>query len=382
MFKKKSAAMSIALMLFASHAGGGFATGNQASTYFVGLGSMGILSSVIAVGLLCLILREAFVMYNEEGHTSYKSFFKSLYSPFDRLYLVFEAFFNIMVIMVVATTISGAASAILEFVGVNYKVAAFLVSAAILILSIFGADLVRKLSAAMGMIILISSLSIYFVGIIRADSLGSMLSFDLRANGAENFGQAIANGFIYAGFQCVQIPAMLAVSGVLKSRAETSKSMAIAFIINSLALGMSVVMLLGWKDLTGGSALPTLTATKAMGYGWMSAFYAISLILCLLSSGISIIFGFVSRFENIEILEDIRSVKARRALIAGFIIGVSTLISLFGLTNIIKYGYGYCGYVAIAFIIIPILTKAAYRNRKVNYALERVRVREDKDGIY
>ena len=33
-----AAAFSVAAVLFSSHAGGGFATGNQANTYYVGLG--------------------------------------------------------------------------------------------------------------------------------------------------------------------------------------------------------------------------------------------------------------------------------------------------------------------------------------------------------
>jgi len=39
------------------------------------------------------------------------------------------------------------------------------------------------------------------------------------------------------------------------------------------------------------------------------------------------------------------------------------VLSMAGLTNIIKYGYGYCGYLAILIIIIPFLTVGAYKNR-------------------
>ncbi len=383
----RSSVVTIALMLFTSHAGGGFATGNQANTWFVGLGTMGILSSIIALMLLCLLLRYAFIIYNREGHESYKEFFKSLYRPFDNLYIVFEVFFNIMVIMVVATTISGASSALLEFLGINYRLASILVSLIILVLSIFGASLVRKLSAIMGIVILIASLSIYIVGIPMGDSIFEIVRTDLSTNGYNNLGKAVFNGFVYAGFQCVQIPAMLAVCSVLKTEREASKSMGLAFVINALALGLSVVMLLSWQSyytsVDQGMTLPTLTVTKAMGYEWMSVFYAISLILCLISSGISIIFGFVSRFEDIDLLSSIKSVKLRRLLVAGFAIGVSTLISFFGITNIIKYGYGYCGYVAIVFIVIPIIVIGAYRNRKVKinkYAYQLAYVRNKKRG--
>ncbi|MEA4891606.1 MAG: hypothetical protein VB085_03470 [Peptococcaceae bacterium] len=39
-------------------------------------------------------------------------------------------------------------------------------------------------------------------------------------------------------------------------------------------------------------------------------------------------------------------------------------ISLAGLTNIIKYGYGYCGYLGIATVIVPVLTVGVYKNRQ------------------
>ena len=39
-------------------------------------------------------------------------------------------------------------------------------------------------------------------------------------------------------------------------------------------------------------------------------------------------------------------------------------ISMAGLTNIIKYGYGYCGYLGIAVVVVPFLTVGVYKNRK------------------
>ena len=51
-------------------------------------------------------------------------------------------------------------------------------------------------------------------------------------------------------------------------------------------------------------------------------------------------------------------------MVAAFIIILSMTISLAGLSNIIKYGYGYCGYFAIAVVIVPFLTVGVYKNRK------------------
>ncbi|MGN0540147.1 MAG: hypothetical protein ACI4IZ_00775 [Acutalibacteraceae bacterium] len=42
-------AFSVGSVLFSAYAGGGFATGNQANTYYVGLGWLGSISAVIAM---------------------------------------------------------------------------------------------------------------------------------------------------------------------------------------------------------------------------------------------------------------------------------------------------------------------------------------------
>lgn len=359
--------MTIALVLFSSHAGGGFATGNQANTYFISLGWTGILSAVLSMALLTLMLKEAIVMYNSRGLKSYKELFETLYHPFDKLKILFELFYYIMVVMVIATTISGTASALNEYFSLQYGFTVVLVGIIILCFTIFGAGFLRTVGSFMGIAILISSLLIYAIGSYMGDGILNVVSLDFSVNGFSKLPQAVVNGFVYAGFQCVQLPAMISCSGILKNKKEVSLSMKISFIINSLSLGLSVAMLLSWQRvysaIEGGSTLPTLTATQAMGFKWMTIVYAVLLVLCLISSGISITFGFVSRFENINLLNNVKNLKVRRLIVAAFILITSMVLSMAGLTNIIKYGYGYCGYLAILIIIIPFLTVGAYKNR-------------------
>ena len=73
---------------------------------------------------------------------------------------------------------------------------------------------------------------------------------------------------------------------------------------------------------------------------------------------------FVNRFENVKFLQKVENVPVRRALVSAFIMIVSMGISFVGLTNVVKYGYGYCGYLGIAIIIVPLLTIGFYKNRK------------------
>lgn len=362
-------AFSVGAVLFSAHAGGGFATGNQANTYYVGLGWLGPVSAVVAMLLLTLTMREAMIMYNARGLTSYKQLFETLYHPFDKLEWLFEIFFNIMVLMAVAAAISGAASALSGYFGMNYYFGIVIVGIIVLLLTIFGAGLVRAASTYMGVAILVTAIVIYAVGIFRSGTgISSILSIDFQTTGFAGVPKAIMNAFVYAGFQCVTMPTMVACATPLPDSKGCSKAMWLSFVMNTVALVLSVFMLLSWKDVymaaEGGTTIPTLTACHAMGINWLTVIYGICLLLCLISTGVTTIFGFVTRFEKLKIFKGIQSVTVRSAIVSAFIIILSMTISLAGLTNIIKYGYGYCGYLGIIVVVIPFLTVGVYKNRK------------------
>lgn len=362
-------AFSVGAVLFSAHAGGGFATGNQANTYYVSLGWPGALSAVLAMLLLTLTMREAMIMYNARGLKTYKELFNTLFHPFDKLEWIFEIFFNIMVLMAVAAAISGAASALKGYFGLNYYVGIAAVGAIVLVLTIFGADLVRKATAYMGIIILVTAITIYAIGIVKGGaSLGDILKADFASNGFGSVKKAISNSFVYAGFQCVTMPTMVACATHLPDSKGCAKSMWFSFVMNTVALVLSVFMLQSWSPvyttIDGGTTIPTLTTCNQMGMAWLTVIYAICLLLCLVSTGVTTSFGFVSRFEKLSIFSKIEKVPVRSAIVSAFIIILSMGISLAGLTNIIKYGYGYCGYLGIIIVVIPFLTVGYYKNRK------------------
>ena len=72
----------------------------------------------------------------------------------------------------------------------------------------------------------------------------------------------------------------------------------------------------------------------------------------------------MARFEKLPVFRGIKSAPVRSAIVSAFIIILSMSISMVGLSNIIKYGYGYCGYLGIAVVVIPFLTVGVYKNRK------------------
>lgn len=365
------AIFAVASVLFSSHAGGGFASGNQATQYFVGSGVWGIISAIIAMALLALTIRECIIMKNSRNLKSYKELFETLYHPFDKLEWLFEVYFNIMVICAVGAVIAGAASLLSANGIMGYKMAVLGVGAILLVMTIFGSDLVSKVSTVMSICILISTFIIFFMGIkAKVPEISLIFSQGFFTDNTV-IKKSILNAFTYAGFQSVVIPTMIACGKQLGDKENVSKSMIIAFVMNSIALGMSVVMLLGWYgDFTqaGATTLPSLYICQQLDANILYWFYNIALLLCFISTGVTTIYGFVSRFSTIKVMEKIKKPIMRRIITSSFCMIISMSVSMIGLSRIIKYGYGYCGYLGIAIIIIPFLTVGAYKNRK--YAAE------------
>lgn len=363
-----AAAFTIGTTAFAAHAGGGFATGNQANTYFVGLGWVSILSAVLAMVILALSVREAQIMWNTRNLKSYKELFSTLFHPFDRVAYVFDVFYYIMILMVVASCIAGAASALKQYLGMPYQLAAVGIGLLILVLSIFGAGLIRKASTYMGIVILVLSITIYAVGLLKGHNLFAAMGSSFQSQGLSMLPKAVFNAFTYAGAQWVTIPGVLACGTILKTKKDCTKGMFFMLLFNCIGLGLSVLMLLSWHDyfmaVEGGSTLPTLTVLMNMDMGVLVIAYCVVLLLCMVSSGVVVVFGFVNRVENAKCLSFVKGKHVRRALIAVFIMLLSMSISFIGLTNIVKFGYGYCGYIAICVAILPLLTIGYFKNRK------------------
>ena len=201
--------LSVAMVLFASHAGGGFATGNQENTYFVCSGWAGLLSLALSMAILTGIIAIAMRLYNKYDLHSYKELFEKLYHPFDKLELVFELFFYVMVIMAVSVAIAGAASALGQYFGWNYYVCIVLVGLLVFFATIFGERAVQLISTYMGTAIMICIFVAYGYGILKAGNVGHLFSVRFQNEGFSELPKAIWNAFVYAGFQCVQIPTML-----------------------------------------------------------------------------------------------------------------------------------------------------------------------------
>lgn len=356
---------SVASVWFGSHAGGGFASGNQATQYFVQYGWYAPIMAFLAMVVLALVLRQVMIMANTLDKPSYKDVFANLYAPYTKLEILFEIYYFIIVICAVSACVAGAGELLKDY-GIPYGMGVLLIGVITLILVMFGAGLVAKASSVMSIIILIAIGIIYISGIFgRTEQIGQVYA----AMESNHLGTAIWKIFVYAGFQCVVVPAIIGTSQILKNKKACTKAAVIGMLMNGVALALSCVMLIGWYNTgadsylaTGNTAVPTLYVAKQLGVAALPICYSIALCMCFVSTAVTSVYGLIPRFQkSVKFLGNMNP-KASALLIAAVAIIVSMSFSMVGLTNIIKYGYNYCGIFGVFIIVIPFLTIGAKKN--------------------
>lgn len=215
-----AAAFTVASVWFGTHVGGGFASGNQVVSYFAQYGMWAAVLPLIAMGILALVMYTVMKFAKLNGFTNYKDTFSALY-PKPWMEVFFEIFYIVILLAAVAAAVAGAGEVLANFFGVDYSVTAnklifnLIIVAVLIILSIFGVKLVIAASTVLSIAILISTAVVVIAGFAADfDAISANLLAQNSITAApyvDNAGEAIWRGvLVYAAFQCVSIPAMIA----------------------------------------------------------------------------------------------------------------------------------------------------------------------------
>lgn len=362
-----AAMFSVASVWFTTHAGAGFATGNQAWQYYAVYGIPGIIFPLISMGLLAYVLKEIMLTSQILNTRSYGDVMKYMFKPYDKLYILFEIFYYCIVMAAVGGVINASAGMIQDVVPIATTIATIIVGVVLVILVIFGADLVRRVATILGILIIASGFTIYIIGFVsKIDVLGQALATGYAPSG---WLYPLWRGIIYCGFQCVAVPSMVACCAHLTTKKSLNGTAFLGFLMNGFGVALTVAMLIGYRDgIVADQAfkLPTLYVCQKLGIPMLFYFYKLCLFCCLISTGVSCIFGIVVRLEN-SLFKNatgvMSGIMAKRLLISIIATVICMAISSFGLTKIVAVGYKYCGYLALVCCVLPVLLVLRKKNR-------------------
>ncbi len=370
-----AAAFAVASVWFGTHVGGGFATGNQVIQYFAQYGWTAAIFPIIAMGILAMVMYVVMSFAKLKGFDNYKDTFAALY-PNSKMEILFEIFYIVIILAAVASAVAGAGEVMANFIGIEYVgVAKFLCNIAIVgvlvLLSVFGIKLVMAASTVLSVAILAITACVIFSG-LTAD-MDVITSQFLTPNNIEPiaytdnmFGSIWSGIIVYAAFQCVSIPPMIAASNELSMKG-IKRSVILGWIMNGGALAASGYMLSKWYPVlkalqvagvtgfTNALGIPNQTILNLVGVKAILVLFSLLLFCAFVSTCVTLVYTMVQRFQGVCMPNVIKSEKVRSAVVGFVVICICFALSLLGLSNIIKYAYGYDGYYAIFAVILPVL---------------------------
>ena len=384
-----AAAFTVASVWFGTHVGGGFASGNQVIQYYSNYGYTSVIFPILAMGLLAVVMYIMMKFAKLSGFTNYKDTYAALY-PKPWMEVFFEIFYIVIVLAAMASAVAGAGEVLANFISVPYvgagKVTMNLVIVAVLIiLTIFGIKLVRAASTVLSVaIIVITVLLVVFGLTVDYDSIAAQLTSQYNVELAE-YTNATATAIwkgvlVYAAFQCVSIPPMIAAANELSLKG-VKKANILGWLMNGLALAASGWMLTKWYPLlaslqsagkeflaanptatvatdsivayANALGIPNQTVLNLIGIKWLLVAFSVLLFCAFMSTCVTLVYTMIQRFEGKFFPNTIKNDKLRGTIVAGLVIAICFAISLLGLTDIVKYAYGYDGYYSIVVIVIP-----------------------------
>lgn len=384
-----AAAFTVASVWFGTHVGGGFASGNQVIQYYSNYGYTSVIFPILAMGLLAVVMYIMMKFAKLSGFTNYKDTYAALY-PKPWMEVFFEIFYIVIVLAAMASAVAGAGEVLANFISVPYvgagKVTMNLVIVAVLIiLTIFGIKLVRAASTVLSVaIIVITALLVVFGLTADYDSIAAQLTSQYNVELAE-YTNATATAIwkgvlVYAAFQCVSIPPMIAAANELSLKG-VKKANILGWLMNGLALAASGWMLTKWYPLlaslhsagkeflaanptatvatdpivayANALGIPNQTVLNLIGIKWLLVAFSVLLFCAFMSTCVTLVYTMIQRFEGKFFPNTIKNDKLRGTIVAGLVIAICFAISLLGLTDIVKYAYGYDGYYSIVVIVIP-----------------------------
>lgn len=335
-------ALGSAAAWFGQQCGAGFASGLQTITYFTSAGWLSIFTTLFPMAILGLVFYFMGEYAREIKATSYKDVALTLYSDNKAIGKIMLTFFDLIimgsVLITSSTTVAGAGELMQRTMGMNYLVATILFTILIVIVSMFGAKVLAKISLPL-MSALVAMLFIISVLLIRENWSGVETIITAKETFGTSAGTAIGNMLYYTGLQVGFIGAYISIAGQFGCK-EDNKVMAITgTIINGGMLALVSLAVLSRMPGIKDDAIPILSmVTERFGENSiLSAFYTLSLYLAYIST--ADVVAATSRFGVLINKNGKRNQIVVDAILACVLLSISLLLAQLGVKTLVNSGY-------------------------------------------
>lgn len=335
--------------------GGGYGTGREIVEYFTRFGFLGgLLALGIAFVALALVLALTYEFARLHRVYDYRNFFKHLLG---RFWVAFEVLMILQFVIVLAVLASASGSILRDSFGLPYLAGLSIMLALVGVLTFYGRELIARVLTYWSVFLYAIFLAFFFSVIGNAD----MSIADLFADGIVVDGWA-TSGLKYAMYNVASAPLLLYVARSFETRGEALRSGVVAGAIALVpALLFQVAFFTAWPEVLD-QAVPVYWIMANAGMTVLLVTYSIMLFGTFIETGAGLLHGINERLDAWLIETRGRGLSSRtHAAIAVSAILGSSVLSLWGLTNLIARGYGTMAWGFFVVYLIPVVTIGAYR---------------------
>lgn len=342
--------LGIASVWFGAHAGPGAASGKQIAVFYNSFGKWGLITPFLAMGIMAFCIYYSLEYARLTGIRNFKDFTNSFFHPYEK---IFSTFFEITFLATVLIVMGGCAATGAEILEQYFSIPSLIGTGLIvfitIMLSIYGAELVRASSTVMTVFIISCLLVIVIVGLSSSEASFSS-NWQATSFGDTSIVSAITMAIVYAGSQSAgNMANAVSVSEGLTSRKDSLKAAIAGLIMNTFLILSIGFLIFGYNEYAN-ETLPNYFIVEKLGYSFLLFAYVSMVLLAVLTTMVSYAFSSTARYSQFIPME----AGAKRNFITLAILMISTvLISLLGLDVIVGVGYKYLGYACIFVVIIP-----------------------------
>ena len=354
---------ALASAWFGTHCGSGFATGAQATSFWVKYGAHAIYLPIISAIIMAAVAVIMWELIRLTGSETYRQYADELFRPYHKVFgLIYEILFIGIMVMGVSAVFAGAGELMAQALGWNYVLCVILFIALTVVLTMFGSNVIRNSASVLSTILIVVIAVCTIIGMRAPNAhLGEVVrTWDTEYSA----GSAIWYAILYASFQCVILGSTVNMAGGLKTTGDVKASGLLGFAMNCVMMVLLTYMLLSFYPETTGETLAVLAILNSIGKPWLATAYSLMLFLAFITTAISCIGSLTTRFELLS-KDLIKKDTVRRFVFSLGIILICFGLAQFGLLNIIKKGYNAVGYLGIPFVILPTLILGPMKIKKL-----------------
>ncbi len=331
---------------------GGYGTGRELVEFFMSIGPLrGLLGLGVTALIWMLVASLSFDFARRTKSYNYKDFFRNLLG---RGWVVFEAAYIVIVVLVAAVVAATSAEIMSNLVGLPFYLGTV----------IFGVWMICSVGAGAGWL----KKAFTFWSVLLYSTYGLVFAFALTrmfynplplSSDTAVSGDWVLAGVRYAGYNIAALPAVFFTLAPLKSRRDCYVAGALCGILTTIPALLLLISLLSLYPDVLSETIPSLALLIKINAPWLTFLFQIVLLGTLIETGAGLIHSFNDRLAvTIEL-----SKKGRFLVALGFVT-VGVIVSQLGLIALIAKGYGTITWVIILVFVIPVLFSPLIKRRK------------------